>query len=141
MTISKNKTTANDQSVKAFLDTITDDKKRKDSYAILRIMESATGHPAKMWGSAIIGFGTYHYIYASGREGDFMCAGFSPRKKNISLYIMGGHNRFERHMKKLGKYKTGKSCVYISSLADIDQEVLHDLVKDSSAYIANKKWP
>ena len=141
MTSSKNKTTENDNSVKAFLETIVDDKKRKDSYDILNIMQTATGHPPKMWGSAIIGFGTYHYVYASGREGDFMCAGFSPRKKNISLYIMGGHSRFDHHMKKLGKYKTGKSCVYINSLSDIDQKVLHDLIKESSEYIANKKWP
>lgn len=139
--MSKNKTTENDESVKAFLDTIEDDKKRQDSYDILNIMESATGHPAKMWGSSIIGFGTYHYIYESGREGDFMCAGFSPRKKNISLYIMGGHKRFDHHMQKLGKYKTGKSCVYINSLADIDSNVLYELVKESSEFIANKEWP
>lgn len=91
-------------------------------------MEEITGEPAKMWGDSIVGFGSYHYKYASGQEGDWMLTAFSPRKQNLTLYIMPGFERYENLMKQLGKYKTGKSCLYIKKLEDVDLEVLKELI-------------
>ena len=91
-----------------------------------------------MWGTAIIGFGTYHYVYASGREGDWMQVGFSPRKSALTLYIMSGFSAYDDLMKDLGKYKTGKSCLYIKKLSDIDIKVLKKLVRESVKYIKKK---
>ena len=91
-----------------------------------------------MWGPSIIGFGTYHYKYASGREGDWMLTGFSPRKTKHSLYIMAGFKRFDDLMQKLGKYKTGKSCLYVNKLEDIDEEVLRQLIRESMEYMKEK---
>ncbi len=95
------------------------------------MMRKATGKRAKMWGPSIVGYGKYHYKYASGREGDFILTGFSPRKQNLVVYIMPGFSPFTSLMKKLGKYKTGKSCLYISKLDDIDESVLDQLIKMS----------
>jgi hypothetical protein len=89
-----------------------------------------------MWGSSIIGFGNYHYVYASGREGDYFLTGFSPRKQNLTLYIMAGFDQYDELMKKLGKYKTGKSCLYIKKLEDIDLSTLRELVKQSVEHMA-----
>jgi hypothetical protein len=127
---SQNKTQQTDASVEKFLDSISDDKKREDSKEIVRIMQEMSGYDPKMWGS-IIGFGKYHYKYESGREGDFMLVGFSPRKQNLTLYIMPGFDKYEEYMKKLGKYSIGRSCLYIKNLEDIDVEILKKLIKDS----------
>ena len=97
------------------------------------MMRAATGSRARMWGTSIVGYGSYHYQYASGREGDWMLVGFSPRKQNLVVYIMPGFDRFARLLEKLGKYKTGKSCLYIKRLADIDEAVLERLISDSVA--------
>ena len=88
-----------------------------------------------MWGKAIVGFGSYHFVYASGREGDWFQVGFAPRKQNITLYIMAGFSRYEELMGRLGKHKTGKSCLYVKRLDDIDRDVLGDLVRSSVAYL------
>jgi len=104
-------------------------------------MEKITGEPAKMWGPSIIGFGTYHYKYATGREGDFLTTGFSPRKPELTLYIMSGFSKYDELMNKLGKYKTGKSCLYVKKLEDLNLEVLTELIETSVDYIKNKKWP
>jgi len=112
--MAENKTKATNTRVKDFLNTVEQDQKRADSFAILKMMEEASGEKAKMWGSSIIGFGTYHYKYDSGREGDFMRIGFSPRKQKIVLYLMTGATRDQELLQKLGKYKTGKSCLYIN---------------------------
>jgi len=101
-------------------------------------MRKATGHKAVMWGTSIVGFGSYHYEYESGREGDFMLVGFSPRKSNLTLYIITGFSRYESLMEKLGKYKTGKSCLYIKKLEDVDFEVLTELVTLSSERVVAK---
>ena len=101
-------------------------------------MEEITGETAKMWGTSIVGFGTYHYKYESGREGDFMKVGFSPRAQNITLYIMPGFARYAQLMAKLGKYKTGKSCLYVKKLADIDHEILTELITESFTHMCNK---
>ena len=94
-------------------------------------MRRATGKNAKMWGSSMVGYGKYHYKYDSGREGDFMLTGFSPRKQNLAIYIMPGFKDFGALMKKLGKYKTGKSCLYINKLEDVDEKVLEQLITRS----------
>lgn len=139
MAKNQNKTQITDASVDNFLDQIKDEQKRKDSFEIKALMEAITGEPAKMWGSTIIGFGTYHYKYDSGREGDFMKTGFSPRAQNISIYIMTGFERHDELVQKLGKYKVGKSCLYVKKLDDIDREVLKELVS-SSYQLMTKKY-
>lgn len=130
------KTKKNKQDVNEFLDKVEDEKKRQDSRTILKLMQEVTGEPPKMWGDSIIGFGEYHYKYASGREGDFFLVGFSPRKQSLTLYIMAGFDAYEDLMARLGKYKTGKSCLYIKKIEDINLEVLRDLVRLSSKHIA-----
>ena len=125
------KTKVNDANVTDFINLIEDEGKRRDCFEILNMMRQATKADPRMWGSSIVGFGSYHYVYASGREGDWMITGFSPRKQNITLYIMPGFERYKTLMKKLGKYATGKSCLYIKRLADVDKEVLKELVIES----------
>ena len=129
------KTTPNDANVQAFLDGVEDEKKRQDAYAILELMKEVSGEPPKMWGPSIVGFGAYHYKYDSGREGDWFLTGFSPRKQNLTLYIMAGFSRYDDLMGRLGKYKTGKSCLYIKKLEDVDQGVLKELVEESVGYM------
>jgi hypothetical protein len=135
------KTKKNNASVKAFLGTIEDRDKRSDCEAVTRMMRVATGSPARMWGTSIIGFGNYDYQYASGRKGSWMLCGVSPRKQNLAIYIMSGFSEFSPRMKKLGKFKAGKSCLYIKSLADIDQQVLQALIVDSVKYMRTKYPP
>lgn len=122
------KTKVNDASVTKFLDSIEDETKRKDSYVILEMMRKATKAEPRMWGDSIIGFGDYRYAYASGREGDWFLAGFSPRKQNLTLYAMcNGWDRFPE-LKDLGKYTLGKGCLYIKRLSDVDMPTLRKLV-------------
>jgi hypothetical protein len=125
------KTKENKASVTAFLSTIEGEQKRADCRAMAKMMRDATGKQAKMWGAAIVGYDHYDYKYASGRSGTFMITGFSPRAKNISIYIMPGFSEFSGLMKKLGKHKTGKSCLYIKSLDDVDNKELARLIKES----------
>ncbi len=129
------KTKPTDADVLAFLHEVESEKKREDALAILALMQEVTGEPAKMWGSSIIGFGSYHYKYASGHEGDACLTGFSPRKQNLVLYILAGFEQYDALLAKLGKHKTGKSCLYINKLADIDQNVLRELVAQSVAHM------
>jgi hypothetical protein len=123
------KTQVTKASVDKFLAGIKDEKKREDCYQILKLMKKATKAEPKMWGPSIIGFGDYHYKYASGRENDWFVAGFSPRVQNLTLYMMGGLD--SELLKKLGKYKTGKGCLYISKIEDIDTKVLSELITKS----------
>jgi hypothetical protein len=125
------KTKMNDASVADFLNKIPDEEKRRDCFEILKIMKQATRVEPKMWGASIVGFGSYHYKYASGREADWMLTGFSPRKQNITLYIMSGFGRYRELLKKLGKNSTGASCLYIKKLQDVDKRVLKELVIES----------
>jgi hypothetical protein len=118
-------------SVDAFLNGVTDTQRREDCTRVLDIMRIATGAEPKMWGDSIVGFGTYHYRYASGREGDWFLTGFSPRKNNLTLYVMAGFDRYDALLERLGKYSTGKSCLYIKRLADIDESALGELVRAS----------
>lgn len=125
------KTKQTKSSVTDFMNGISDKQKRADCKAIAKMMRAASGNRAKMWGTSIVGFGSYHYIYASGREGDFLECGFSPRAQNISIYIMPGFKSFGPLMKRLGKHKTGKSCLYIKRLDEVDQDVLAKLIDES----------
>ena len=129
--MAKLKTKLNDEDPRAFLEALEDENKRKDALALLEMMQEISGCAPKMWGSAIIGFGSYHYQYESGREGDWFIAGFSPRKQNLALYIMSGFDRYNELLQKLGKHKTGKSCLYIKHLSEVNPEVLYKLVETS----------
>ncbi|MCY3832585.1 MAG: DUF1801 domain-containing protein [Chloroflexi bacterium] len=133
--MAENKTQRNDGDVMAYLESVSNKRRREDSLALLKMMEEVTGEPAEMWGTSIVGFGSYHYRYASGREGDMLITGFAPRKQALTLYIMGGHERYAALMSKLGKHRTGSSCVYINKLADVDLDVLRELIAESVAYM------
>jgi hypothetical protein len=125
------KTKRNKGDVEAFLNNVSDEKKRQDSFTILELMKQVTGKKPEMWGDSIVGFGSYHYKYASGREGDWFVTGFSPRKQNLTLYIMSGFDEYDQLLSKLGKHSTGKSCLYIKKIEDVDVDVLTELVKKS----------
>lgn len=130
------KTRPTDRDVEEFLNSIENEKKRMDSYAILDLMQSVTGAEPVMWGDSIIGFGSYPYKYASGREGEWFLTGFSPRKQNLTLYIMSGFDRYDELLDDLGKYTTGKACLYIKKMEDIDRNVLEELVRLSVEHVA-----
>jgi len=123
-----NKTKSTKLSAPAYIDTIADENQRADARTLVKLMQSATGEKAAMWGSAIVGFGSYHYKYESGREGDMPLIGFSPRKAATVLYLMLGTGNYEAQLAKLGKHTTGKGCLYIKKLGDVDQKVLADLI-------------
>ena len=125
------KTTVNDASVAEFLNGVADEQKRNDCFEILRMMKQITREEPKMWGSSIVGFGSYHYKGKSGREGDWMLTGFSPRKQNLTLYLMGGLDSHAALLEKLGKFTTGAGCLYIKRLDDVDRKVLKELVQAS----------
>ena len=133
------KTKETSASVSAFLAKIADETRRKDCLAVADIMRDVTKEEPKMWGSSIVGFGRYRYKYDSGREGEYMITGFSPRKGDLTLYIMPGFEPFPDLMKRLGKYKTGKSCLYIKKLADVDVRVLKELVSKSVKKMAPQR--
>jgi hypothetical protein len=126
-----NKTQKTTASVTAFIDGIADEATRKDCRAVLKLMKEATGATPKMWGPAIVGFGDWHYKYDSGREGDWFLAGFSPRKANLTLYLLPNLEAHEANLRVLGKHTVGKSCIYIRRLADIDQAVLKRMVRNA----------
>lgn len=130
------KTKLNDGDVVAFLNGVENEKRREDSFVVLDLMKEVTGEEPKMWGPSIVGFGSYHYKYASGREGDWMLVGFSPRKQSLTLYIMSGFAAYDDLMSKLGKFTTGKSCLYIKKIEDVDQETLKELVRQSVDHVA-----
>lgn len=129
--MAENKTKPSKKSVTAFINGIDDKQKRADVKKVAAMMRKATGARAAMWGPGIVGYGQYHYRYASGREGDFMLTGFSPRKQALTVYIIPGFKPFDSMMKKLGKYKTGKSCLYIKRMSDVDEAVLARLISAS----------
>ena len=125
------KTKQHEQNVEDFLGEITDEKKRRDCFTILELMKKATEQEPKMWGANIIGFGNYKYKYESGREGEWFLTGFSPRKSNLTLYIMSGFTRYDELLAKLGKHKTGKSCLHINKLEDVNLQVLEEMIENS----------
>jgi predicted CopG family antitoxin len=125
------KTKPTESSVSDFIDTVAEEKRRQDCRVVLDLMEAATKASPEMWGSSIVGFGRYRYKGKSGREGEWMITGFSPRKNDLTIYIMSGFEHFPDLMRRLGKYKTGKSCLYIKKLDDVDLNVLKELVEKS----------
>ena len=139
--MAENKTKHTDASVEAFLDRVDDERKRDDSRELIRLMSKLTGEEPKMYGPSIVGFGTYHYKYASGHEGDACLAGFSPRKAAITVYLTPGFDEDEPVlMSKLGKYKATKGCLYVKKLEDIDMKVLEQLIKKTIAHV-KKTYP
>lgn len=127
----KLKTAANDASVDAFLARVTPERRRADALELNALMKSVTREPPCMWGPSIVGFGRYAYRYESGREGEMPLVGFSPRKQALVLYIMPGFEAFDRLLARLGKHTTGKSCLYVKTLDDVDRTVLRELVRQS----------
>ena len=128
------KTTVNDANVKDFINNVEDDVKRQDSLALLKLFSKVTGEKPKMWGSSIIGFGSYHYKSEKSRqEGEWMLTGFSPRKQNLTLYVMPGFGDYQDLLEDLGKHKTSVGCLYINKLADVDMAVLEKLIKKTFA--------
>jgi hypothetical protein len=136
--MAENKTVVTRASVTDYLKAVDDEGRRKDCKEVVKMMKAITGEPARMWGPSIVGFGSYHYKYDSSREGDFLITGFSSRKGSLTLYIMPGFSKYDKLMKKLGKYKTGKSCLYIKTLDDIDRDVLLELITESVSYMKKK---
>jgi len=132
-----NKTTENDNSVSGFI-TAADPAKREDAKRLDKLFSEATGLPSKMWGTAIIGYGSYHYKYDSGREGDAPLAGFSPRKDAFALYLSAELPKREELLAKLGRHKTGKGCVYIKKLDDVDTDVLSEMITASANHTREK---
>ena len=135
MAKNQNKTVPTEVRPEEFIASVDNEVKREDSFELIELMKEVTQQPPVMWGSSLIGFGNYHYKYASGREGDFFLTGFSPRKQALTVYIMPGFDGYPQIMGKLGKFKTGKSCLYIKKLDDIDRDLLKDLVAKSVAYM------
>lgn len=129
------KTKLNDASVEEFINNISDSQTKEDCFKILKLMKEITKEPAKMWGASIVGFGNYHYVSKSKQEGDWFLCGFSPRKQNITLYLMYGFDNQSEKLKKLGKFKTGRSCLYVKKLDDINIDVLKDLISDSYKFM------
>jgi hypothetical protein len=131
----KLKTKENDSSVIEFIEAVENERKREDAYKLLDIFAETTGYEAKMWGTSIIGFGSYHYKYETGHEGDAPLVGFSPRKAKISLYLATGDPDKEKLLEQFGKHTSGKACVYINKLADVDEEVLKNLIRQSVKFL------
>lgn len=133
------KTQENDASVEEFLGRAAEGSRREDCDTLVRLMQAATGVAPRMWGPSIVGFGKYRYRYASGREGEWPVIGFSPRKTDLTLYIMPGFERFEELMGRLGKFRTGKSCLYVKKLENVDLAVLRELIEVSVARMADRR--
>ena len=129
--MTKNKTTQNASPVEDFINAVDNEQKRKDSWDMIALMKKITGSEPKMWGSSLVGFGSYHYKYESGREGDFFITGFSPRKAAFTVYIMPGFSEYADLMEQLGPYKTGKSCLYLKNLDVIDLGILEQIISKS----------
>ncbi len=129
------KTQQNDNDVAQFLSSVDNEQRRSDCFELLELFSQVTGETPKMWGGSIVGFGSYHYKYDSGREGDWFITGFSPRKQSLTIYVMTGFEKYDSIMQNLGKYKTGKSCLYVKRLTDIDRTKLKLLIEKSVSYM------
>lgn len=130
-----NKTQPNNSDVLAFLNAVEHKKRREDSLKVLDMMTEITGEKPVMWGDSIIGFGQYTYKYTSGRQGEWFYTGFSPRKQNLTLYIMDGFKKRPELLEQLGKCKTSKACLYINKLEDVDEKVLRQVIHESASYV------
>lgn len=132
------KTKKNDVKVENFLSSVENEKRKEDSFKVLDLMKKITKSEPSMWGPSIIGLGHYRYKYASGRENDWFLTGFSPRKQSLTLYIMNGFSHYDEILSRLGKYKTGKSCLYINKLEDVDHVVLEELITESVEFLKSR---
>ena len=130
------KTKKNSASVEDFLSSIENPKRKADSLELLKMMQAITGEEPEMWGASLIGFGSYDYKYANGRDGSWFRTRFSPRKNAMTLYIMSGFSQYDELLEKLGKFKTGKSCLYVKKLEDVDEGVLRELIKQSAEHMS-----
>lgn len=137
-TMAELKTKKNYSDIVEFLNKIDNEEKKSDCFRLLELFGQWTNETPKMWGQSIVGFGSYHYKYDSGREGDWFLTGFSPRKQNLTIYITAGFKEYDEIMKELGKYKTGSSCLYVKKLSDIDIDKLKILVEKSVAYMKER---
>lgn len=133
------KTKENDGDVETFLNAVADNNRREDCFTVLELMKKITNSEPKMWSAGIVGFGNYHYKYESGREGDWFVVGFSPRKGSLTLYIMSGFTNYDELLAKLGKHKTGKSCLHINRLDDVNLDVLAEMIEKSVDAVKNGK--
>lgn len=133
------KTRRNEGDVEEFLSGVENERRREDCRAVVAIMREVTGEEPRMWGSSIIGFGSYHYRYESGREGDWFLTGVSPRKQSLTLYIMPGFSGSQDLLERLGEFRTGKSCLYVRQLDDVDRDVLRELIRTSVEEI-RERW-
>mgnify|MGYP003536331138 FL=1 len=136
--MAKTKTVFTNEDVNSFIENLESDQKKNDSYLLIQLMEAVTGEKARMWGPTIIGFGNYHYKYASGHEGNAPILGFSPRKAALSLYVFTGLKEHENLLLNLGKFTKGKACIYVKKMSDINLEILNNLMKTSISYITEK---
>ncbi len=138
--MSENKTKANKADVMAFLNAVEPERRRLDGLQLNGIFRDVTGFEPVMWGTSIVGYGSYHYVYRSGREGDFLATGFSPRKSSFSIYIMPGYSDFADILDRLGKHRTGRSCLYVKRLSDVDENTLRDLIAAGLQDLGSR-WP
>jgi hypothetical protein len=138
--MAQNKTIETSENVTEFIDSVSDEVKRRDSFEIIALMRKCTGHEPKMWGPGIVGFGSYHYRYESGHEGDAPLIGFSPRSNSFSLYLATDFPAKESLLQRLGKHKLGKGCIYIKRLSDVDKAILEEMITDSFEYM-KRKYP
>lgn len=138
--MSENKTKPNDADVLAFLGAVEPERRRVDALRLNEIFREVTGFEPVMWGASIVGYGSYHYVYKSGREGDFLATGFSPRKTSLTIYIMPGYADFGDILKRLGKHRTGRSCLYINRLDAVDEHALRELIAAGLRDLGTR-WP
>ncbi len=138
--MSENKTTATNADVMAFLNAVEPERRRLDGLRLNGIFQEVTGFKPVMWGTSIVGYGSYHYVYQSGREGDFLATGFSPRKTSLTVYIMPGYASFSDMLQRLGKHRTGRSCLYVNRLSDVDEDVLRELIAAGLSDLGTR-WP
>ncbi|MEP2029544.1 MAG: DUF1801 domain-containing protein [Paracoccaceae bacterium] len=138
--MSQNKTRPTSVLIETYLKSIEPPARQTDARALDMLFRKVTGFAPQMWGASIVGYGSYHYIYKSGRDGDFLATGFSARKAALSIYIMPGYANFEHHLSRLGKHKTGRSCLYVNKLADIDMDVLAELIRSGLDDLGTH-WP
>lgn len=130
-----------DGDVDAFLASVSDERRRADARTLVSLMAEVTGEEPRMWSGSIVGFGSYHYVYESGREGDWAAVGFSPRKASTTVYLMEGFDGYADLLARLGPHSTGKSCLYLKRLDDVDLDVLREMVRRSYTWITTRTWP
>jgi hypothetical protein len=136
--MSSNKTVPTDASVEAFLAAVENERRRRDAHELMALMRKITGEEPRLWGESLVGFGSYHYRYESGREGDFFLTGFSPRKTALTVYVMPGFERYAGELARLGPHRTGRSCLYLKNLDAVDREVLAAIIRDSVDHMREK---